>query len=866
MHAPRPYGLFVDGGELTERDKTFISHQMRKLTNTIQTEEVTNYRHEYELPDGGYVIVQDMGGIFKAIARKKEKFEKFKPDGFARLYVPMLFSGVITNARPRKPDQEEYGQGAGFKITEQCRNRLRNYNPKIERPAKQLELQRFIIKPNQITVPEFVPKDDYSNFTITQYVQQRPTWYSGAMVEVMQIVGGYGRQDFNALPNNDIERARFLIPDKYIVDIAEKLKGYRLPAYTGVPPIDGKYQYDYKFSGTNGVSFDSSGKPWLLRIRPTGIYAMPLPIVPATTTPEFRQYVEEVGDDELLKILDRFGGMPSGEGMPAAKDFEAWRRAGVIIKVCDTADFYTKSSYSDTCGWSFNSRGTEGFNTCYTSDDQGIKQGLAYKLSLALVPATKHGWLRTTWQFESAADSSAVNNYLLALFKLMNVSEQSELAIRYKIGRQNTEQILGRAKAKPVMDRKEILYWDNLELDPIANHNGSVRQVGKGALYHNAKPAFQPQIKFPNVFMGGCVSFDFGSDLPIAADKRPNCDTIMYGYYVGDSLKVVKYFVDWRSYNRQVESNFEPVMTVGSWEKIETTGGTSPQGYFYTSDLDFREIFSPKVITTTIKGEDKGFDSKPWFAYAVPFAMRGTLWRNRYYTHKTLSTTTTHEAIALGLCIPYLCRDAVIVAKKNTIAGDSRTDSLSLEAMRDPTSYQYWTYDFVFAWREPLSKQTGKPYPKDGSPVWVEIEDYNPSPYSDFADQGAWIPGLPYDITSIVHPNKNEWIQEGGGGSPKVNIYSTTTINGTKITGGLHLSIVDNPYQVNALVPVEWYFYVSPDEYGSVFYRDSCRVGFGESEYANISELGNNNLRKSWGYTQLADHKSAHHFIGVINE
>ena len=81
MHAPRPYGLFVDGGELTERDKTFISHQMRKLTNTIQTEEVTNYRHEYELPDGGYVIVQDMGGIFKAIARKKEKFESLSPMG-----------------------------------------------------------------------------------------------------------------------------------------------------------------------------------------------------------------------------------------------------------------------------------------------------------------------------------------------------------------------------------------------------------------------------------------------------------------------------------------------------------------------------------------------------------------------------------------------------------------------------------------------------------------------------------------------------------------------------------------------------------------------------------------------------------------
>ena len=86
--------------------------------------------------------------------------------------------------------------------------------------------------------------------------------------------------------------------------IAEDIDGVRLPGYSGIPSIDGEFQYDYKFSQTHGVTFDSSNKPWLTRISSSGIYAMPLPLIPATTTDAFREYIEEVGDDEILKILE----------------------------------------------------------------------------------------------------------------------------------------------------------------------------------------------------------------------------------------------------------------------------------------------------------------------------------------------------------------------------------------------------------------------------------------------------------------------------------------------------------------------------------------------------------------------------------
>ena len=186
--------------------------------------------------------------------------------------------------------------------------------------------------------------------------------------------------------------------------------------------------------------------------------------------------------------------------------------------------------------------------------------------------------------------------------------------------------------------------------------------------------------------------------------------------------------------------------------------------------------------------------------------------------------------------------------------------------MRDPTSYRYWTYDFVFAWAGGLEKMTGEPYPVNGNPVWVEIENYNPSEYSDFADQGSWLPGLPYDITWLVHPDANKWNHNGGGGPPKVKEYSVTNTELSNTTGSLYFDISETPVQVHSRIPQEWYFYVSPDEYGNVFYRDACRVVFGDSEYANISETDQYNRRYKWGHTSLVDHKSAYHFIGVINE
>ena len=204
MLSPRPYGLLVKGDAPTERDMAFIESVARHLTNFKGASELESLKWQWDLPDGGHCVVQDMGGTFRVITMKGE-LTTFEPTGFAEMYIPSMFSGVITR------DMVKVDEGVGIRLTEQCRRRLASYQTE-NLPPKDVSLKRFVI--------EYAEKFNYFKpkmtgiYTFTQYVKQRPTWYSGAMAEVMQIVGGYGIVDFNNLPDDPIERAQVKLPEK----------------------------------------------------------------------------------------------------------------------------------------------------------------------------------------------------------------------------------------------------------------------------------------------------------------------------------------------------------------------------------------------------------------------------------------------------------------------------------------------------------------------------------------------------------------------------------------------------------------------------------------------------------------------------
>jgi hypothetical protein len=619
MYSPQPFGLSVQGGgELTAQDRVYVDAVVRRFLNFKQVSNLENLRRYYDLPNGGRFIVQYMGGIFRVIIYKNPNDTDEKLNNIITLDIPMLFCGSIDN---------ELGSGGkvSLKISSVTQKRLIHYSDTAELPEQQLELGRFNVPVNQDVVPELARGS-------TQYQLQRPTWYCGAMAEVMQIVGGYGKQPKKAnFKDKTFEDIQMFLPNSILTEIKKELNGVRMPGYKGFPNASGKYQYDYKFSKTHAVGFDSNGSPWLLQVSKDGLYAMPFPIIPATATKAFKQYILEKGDTELTAILDRFGALPSGESFPTDEsEFEAWRKAGVIIKLCDTSEFYKNKAYSDACGWSFNKQGSECFNTCYNIKD-GYKVGYSYHINISLMPALSDlGWAEqvTVTGDDVEKVSEYLNNLQSALDLLSEDNSIQSKPILYKL-RVSLDTVIERANLEGISIDNEIQFWNDLELQPIANHDADITMVDKGFLYYDYSIDFygDAKIRMPRISDGNnslygnsieyannyshenssaLIAFPDPSDSnvpfkyfdfsgPTGSDNRKNCNTIMYGYYVGNTLKVIRYAVDWSLFQKPVAWPI-PDLVEGytklhiPFEKTTTYGWSYQVGLFYTTDFDFRSI------------------------------------------------------------------------------------------------------------------------------------------------------------------------------------------------------------------------------------------------------------------------------------
>lgn len=866
MHQPRPYGRFVGQTELSEADAAAVEALARSLTNFKSVSNLDSMKKVRELPSGRQAVAVDMGGTFRIMVYERHEDPEYRFEGLAETNLPMLYCGVITKAIVRKDD----GEGVRIKLTEQTRRRLSGYG-EASLPPKEVELQRFVIEYRR-DFAYFKPKIT-GIMTHTQYVRQRPTWYSGAMAQVMQVAGGYGRQRLEELPEDELERARLLVPEKYMQRIRKDLVNVRLPGYTGFPDEEGQFRCDYKFRKCHGVSFDSTGKPWLLQIDRSGVHAMPLPIVPSTATPAFREYVEDVGDEELLTLLDRFGGLPTGEGFPdPGEDFEAWRRAGVIIKVCETEDFYDKQSFYDASGWSFNSKGTEGFNTCWEYGANGLIQSYAYKLRLRMGAAEEHGWIPLNWTFASQDEADRLNAYLSGIYSQLSANKPRDLAIKYKIRRHSVQELLG-------LTDRGIDYWDGLEMDPIATHEGSLNQTASGPIYWGGvNLASMGRLKFPTLTGEGCESFIMVS--PDYHGPKVRCDTIVFGCYVDDQLQVVKYFLDDREFKREERSTFESPMIVGRWERTVTFGSSGLMGYFYTTDFDDRQEAPERETHTEIIGEDLGYGNPAYHTPPIIMSV-GSVSRSRYYSHVTKTRTTEGFSLDVAICVPVFARDCILYPYKDRTTGRSESESGERKGMADSTSYQLWTYDFIFHWfGSTLNGNKGEPRPTEGEYVYVDTMISNPeADPTGFATSGDWLGlgGGVIDVSGMLAPytSRASGTHHGngvvvGGEAPPYQEYSWSKQYPGEDSGRISISFtVAGSKEFSKEKPSQWYYDFSPVESGgslSYFYRDAIYNAIGKAEYASISEEDRYGRRIKWGNTNLADHKSAHHFIGVINE
>lgn len=854
---------------MTREDEAHVERLARAITNIKGVSGLENIKRAVNLPSGGQAIATDMGGVFRIIVIGKDEPEQIDlHDGLASSSIPMLFSGAITKHTVKE------GEGVGIKLTEQCRVRLAGYQGgKDKRPPKDVELKRFVVEYGDGF--KYFEPDIKGIYTFTQYHRHRPTWYSGAMTELMQVVGGYGIQKFDELPESDLERAAMKPPAKVYRKIEEEIGNIRLPGYKGTPPEDGKFVLDYKFSKTNGVSFDSSGSPWLVQVDSSGLHVMPLPIIPATSTNAFREWMEEVGDTEILKLIDRFGGMPSGEGFPIGAAFHAWRRAGAIIKIAETGDFYSKQAMYDACGWSFNSSGSEGYNTCHDQMPNGLRKAYGYKMGIRLEPAESNGKLPHNWQLDDPAKSRLVDEYLASIYRQAHSDDAEGLAVKYKLRRHTGLEILAAASAG-----NDYTYWVNLDMPPIASHSGYVSKVAEGNMWwpkvvtqFGLVPSHQAP-KFPTLSGEGCESLDM---VNMEYEGPPvRCDTILFGCYIEDKLRVIKYFRDEREFYKKEESTFEDLMIVGQWEKTVTSGTSGLAGLIYTTDEDDRKEISPTVTHTEVVGTDLGYGQPTYYGAGTLF-MNGSVSRSRYYEHKTTIETTTGSGISCGALVPVFARDSILYAQTEGSTSWKKEMETSRKSMADPTSYGSWTYDPIFHWLGRSGK--GEPRPKTGTPVFLDEVNYSPFPGSDFSDSGDWM-GVGdswLDITSVIGwcTDRSTGTTHGGGCAvvgqpPGWQKKSSSEQKTGKSSGRVSITIAHAGHKrAHNDLPEQWYYQFSPvDAGGAPHYmnRDAAWIACGEAAYVSVSEKRADGRRTSWGKSEIADFKTAQHFIGVINE
>lgn len=193
--------------------------------------------------------------------------------------------------------------------------------------------------------------------------------------------------------------------------------------------------------------------------------------------------------------------------------------------------------------------------------------------------------------------------------------------------------------------------------------------------------------------------------------------------------------------------------------------------------------------------------------------------------------------------------------------------------MGDPNFYSVWTFDFIFHYIGSSGKTGGGPDPKNGIPVYLDEHYYVPSDINSYADSGNWWPLMGVeDVTHLFgrYTQRGSSYQAGGyvwgGEAPGYPEYRIGTSTENSVKGRLHASISGAAaVKVHERRPHGWYFSFSPyDDF--YFYRDACRIAFGDANYTAISEKRDDGSQYRWGHSSLAEPTTSQYFIGVIHE
>lgn len=710
-------GISIDGDVVAGQQYIPRAQSMlRRLAERVEIGGVTTASDFVRLADNAYCYAIVASGLQRAVI-VVDAAQAPAPSGPQRRFpvrVPDFYSGCVVDGTLHTPPKDIHGNQApdylgAFWPTPACAA-LFKISPDEQQSTK-LNVTPFGDIDNGLDSP-----NEFERFS--QYVVLKPTMYSGRMRQVVQFLMGYGRQEKRSLydrtpPKLTSPKESRTPPTAYQSDIAKN----------GV-----QIRYDWRWYRTHGIGVGHDNTLWLVEIGNTrGAIAMQLPMNADTALPAFRTKLEKMGDSAGLAVLDEFGAFPTGEAIPG-EALESWIRAGKILRLStveDLQEFYDLNTFSSSMGWAFNRDGNEAHNVANGTADSGIKFSSHFGFSFTI------GALHNITPPASAAAAKAAiskkskdERYAAVIFKIDRMAE-SDLSF-----------IL--AGSIDADDLFEAL--DAATVPPMATADGNLWLETSGPLYKLGRTS-QYNLKFPSPELGYLVSFDMR---PVGNARAVHCDTDVHVFYVGNELKIVRFFNDPRSaVPAAVSDDSDGCQLVGKFTRTVQAGSLSIPTCVYSADFDDRrEVVGNRSVTLT-SGVDIGYCSIS-VVDDITDPVFGNATRQKRFKRNIDTQAWSGEGVDSVMVVPFGDRCAYYYCVNKSQATYSHSNSWNYRQQLDPWSCPTWRNFPGYSGHTSISGAYIRDQHPDGCGPVDARTAMSPSPVftdrpcGEFADTGPW--------------------------------------------------------------------------------------------------------------------------------
>lgn len=558
----------------------------------------------------------------------------------------------------------------------------------------------------------------------SQYIRAKSTVWTGTMRIVVQAIEAIGKAVAPSIYDRVVPR---------VLDPTGRLGVEPTDYETQIATQGVRVRYGATFERSHGIRIADDGRPWLVEISITrGVLAMPLPMFPATALPRFRERPERLEDSAALDLLDRFGGIPSGEIFPDTDEaLEEAIEGGFVLRLkthSDLSGVYECSSYSPANSWAFSDSGHDAVTTAWKFNSAYLQRGSWWGVATSIgntvdmEPPANAGGLKAVLAEQGSGPKHA---WVLRKADRLTLNEVRAL-------------LLTAATSKP----RAYADLDAMTLAPMATGSARLSKRGEGYLFAPRQAKYFPPIAYWHPFMQFCLTHDPRPQVDV---PRPQAiiDTVMWVAYAGQQLQWVRYFDDPRIRPNVVEDDFEDCMYIGSWTR-STQVDAFVSRCFYSNAFDARQDLAGSRTVLTRKSRDVGWIAIGYQPFIGASFFIGELTQVRGFVVTTRFESTVGESIATAIVLPFGDRCAYYHALVHRTGGGLWTESVNRESVLNPT--------IQYTWQNIQYPQFAHP---DGCGVVMDPKvtsetDYRPTQCSDYADYGTWAP-VCADVYSLLY-------------------------------------------------------------------------------------------------------------------